>query len=207
MLLKTELTTFIDYEPYDLIGYISGNSRNGSYRSNLKTKYGEITIEILRDRNGEFKQHMIAPYKRNTEDLETTILHWYLKGITTLELADLIEKMYEHAYSKQTISNITKTMENQVKEFHERQLNKQCVVVYMDATMLNVRRDSVSKEVIHIFVGITKEGYKEVLDFGIYSSESCENYKETIQSIKKNVAVQKFFFLSVMDWLVSKMHI
>lgn len=40
----------------------------------------------------------------------------------------------------------------------------------MDATMLNVRRDCVSKEAVHILVGITKEGYKEVLDFGIYPS-------------------------------------
>ena len=45
-------------------------------------------------------------------------------------------------------------MENHVKEFHERQLNKQYVVVCMDATMLNIRRDSVSKEAVHILVGI-----------------------------------------------------
>ena len=55
LLLKTELTSFLDYEPYDPSGYNSGNSRNGSYSRNLKTKYGEITVEIPRDRNGEFK--------------------------------------------------------------------------------------------------------------------------------------------------------
>lgn len=196
LLLKTELTSFLDYEPYDPIGYNSGNSRNGSYSRNLKTKYGEITVEIPRDRNGEFKQRTIAPYKRNTDDLETTILHLYSKGITTSEIADLIEKMYGHAYSKQTISNITKTIQNHVKEFHERRLNKQYVVVYMDATILNVRRDSVSKEAVHILVGITKEGYKEVLDFGIYPSESCENYKEMLQSIQKRGCSQILLFVS-----------
>ena len=192
LLLKTELTSFLDYEPYDPIGYNSGNSRNGSYRRNLKTKYGEITVEIPRDRNGDFKQHTIAPYKRDTDDLETTILHLYSKGITTSEIADLIEKMYGHAYSKQTISNITKTMENHVKEFHERQLNKQYFVVYMDATMLNVRRDCVSKEAIHILGGITKE----VLDFSIYPSESCENYKKVHQSIQKRGCSEILLFIS-----------
>lgn len=196
LLLKTELTSFLDYEPYDPIVYNSGNSRNGSYSRNLKTKYGEITVEISRDRNGEFKQHTITPYKHNTDDLEATILHLYSKGITTSEIADLIEKMYGYAYSKQIISNITKTMENHVKEFHERPLNKQYVVVYMDATMLNVRRDSVSKEAVHILVGITKEGYKEVLDFGIYPSESCENYKEMLQSIQKRGCSEILLFVS-----------
>lgn len=47
---------------------------------------------------------MIVPYKRNTDDLETTILHLYSKEITTSEIADLIKKLYGHAYSKQIIS-------------------------------------------------------------------------------------------------------
>lgn len=62
----------------------------------------------------------------------------YSKGITTSEISDIIGKMCGNAYYKQTISNITKTMENHVKEFRERQLNKQYIAC-MDATMFNVR--------------------------------------------------------------------
>lgn len=62
--------------------------------------------------------------------------------------------------------------------------------------MLNVRRDCVSKEAVHILVGITKEGYKEVLDFGIYPSESCENYKEMLQSIPKRGCSEILLFVS-----------
>ena len=70
-LLRLELTSFLDYERYDPIGYNSGNSRNGSYTRKLKTRFGEITVEIPRDRNGEFKQHTVPSYKRSTEDLES----------------------------------------------------------------------------------------------------------------------------------------
>ena len=45
-LLCLELTSFLDYERYDPIGYNSGNSRNGSYTRKLKTRFGEITVEI-----------------------------------------------------------------------------------------------------------------------------------------------------------------
>lgn len=62
--------------------------------------------------------------------------------------------------------------------------------------MLNVRRDSVSKEAVHILVGITKEGYKEVFDFGIYPSESCENYKEMLLDIQKRGCSEIFLFVS-----------
>lgn len=71
--------------------------------------------------------------------------------------------MYGHRYSKQFISNITKTSEKHVKEFHNIHLNKQYVVVYMVDTILNIRRDSVSKEAVRILVGIKKVGYKEML--------------------------------------------
>jgi len=45
-LLKLEFTGFLDYEKYDPIGYNSGNSRNGTYSRQLKTRFGESTVEI-----------------------------------------------------------------------------------------------------------------------------------------------------------------
>ena len=109
-LLKTELTSFLDYEPYDTAGYNTGNSRNGYYARTITTRYGDIEVQVPRDRNGEFKQQTIRPYKRNTDNLETTILQLYSKGITISEISDLIEKMYGHAYTPATISNMTKAV-------------------------------------------------------------------------------------------------
>ncbi|BDP70713.1 hypothetical protein EfmAA94_18860 [Enterococcus faecium] len=74
-LLRTELTAFLDYEKYDRTGFNSGNSRNGSYFRSIKTEYGELTLEIPRDRNGEFKQQTLPAYKRTNDTLETTIIH------------------------------------------------------------------------------------------------------------------------------------
>ena len=91
-LLLTELTEFLDYEKYDVIGYNSGNSRNGYYSRTLDTKYGKINIEIPRDRNGEFKQQTVPAYDRRTDSLETTVLQLYSHGVTTSEIADLIER-------------------------------------------------------------------------------------------------------------------
>lgn len=195
-LLKTELTSFLDYEKYDPIGYNSGNSRNGYYSRFLKTKYGEIQVQIPRDRNGEFNQQTISPYKRQTNDLETTVLQLYSKGITTAEIADLIEKMYGHAYTPATISNMTKLVEENVKQFHERPLNRRYTVIYCDATYLNVRRDSVNKEALHILLGITPEGFKEIISFRLYPSESSENYKEMLRDIQDRGVKEVLLFVS-----------
>ncbi|MDQ8463379.1 transposase, partial [Enterococcus faecium] len=40
----------------------------------------------------------------------TTIIHLFEKGVTMSEIADLIEKMYGHHYTPQTMSNMTKVL-------------------------------------------------------------------------------------------------
>ena len=64
----------------------------------------------------------------------------------------------------------------------------------MDATYLNVRRDSVAKEPLHVLLGITPDGTREVLDF--YPTETAANYEEMMESIKKRGVKQVLLFAS-----------
>ena len=41
-MLQAELSAFLGYEPYDKLGYNSGNSRNGSYARKFEIKYGRL---------------------------------------------------------------------------------------------------------------------------------------------------------------------
>lgn len=195
-LLETELTVFLDYEKHDPIGYNSGDSRNGSYKRSIDSKYGALNIKMPRDREGEFVSKTVLPYKRRNDDLETTIIQLYSKGITTSEIADLIEKMYGHAYSKQTISNISRAVEIETEAFHNRPLNKRYAVVYCDATYLNVRRDSVSKEALHVVMGITPEGHKEIIEYQLFPEESSYNYKTIFKDMKARGCEEILMFVS-----------
>lgn len=60
----------------------------------VNTKYSKIHVTIpRRDRNGSFNQHLIPDYARRTDDLETTIITLYGKGITTREISVLLEPL------------------------------------------------------------------------------------------------------------------
>ncbi|MCH3202083.1 IS256-like element ISLgar5 family transposase, partial [Enterococcus faecium] len=144
-LLKTELTAFLDYEKYDRIGFNTGNSRNGSYDRTVKTEYGELHLQIPRDRNGEFKQQTVPAYRRTNDTLEETVIHLFRKGITMSEIADLIEKMYGHYYTPQTMSNITKSFTEEVTAFNGRELHDRYAAIYMDATYIPLKRKTVAK--------------------------------------------------------------
>ena len=195
-LLRMELTSFLDYEKYDPIGYNSGDSRNGSYTRYLDTKFGKIEVSVPRDRNGDFHQHTVPRYQRNDGSLEDTVIQLYRKGITTSEIAELIEKMYGCFYTPQTVSNMTRATEELVKQFHERPVNARYSVIYADATYMNVRRDSVAREALHILVGVNEEGHKEILDYRLYPSESSGNYREILKDLKRRGLREVLLFVS-----------
>lgn len=118
----------------------SGNSRNGQYFHQITSEYGKLNICVPRDRNGEFKAALIPPYTRRVDALEEMVIKLYEKGITTREIADLIEKMYGSHYCATTISNMTKVVEGQVEAFHERHFTESnFVCLFIDATYLPLR--------------------------------------------------------------------
>lgn len=195
-LLQCELSAFLGYEKYASDGWGSGNNRNGSYTRLFDTRYGTLNLIIPRDRNGEFHQQTVPKHQRKEDALETTIIQLYQKGITTREISDLIEKMYGHYYSPQTVSNITQSVIEQVEAFHSRTVSDKYAVIYCDATYLNLRRDSVAKEALHVILGITPDGCKEVLDYALYPSEAAANYEEMLISLKARGLEQVLLFIS-----------
>ena len=54
--------------------------------------------------------------------------------------------MYGHHYSPATISNISKATQENVATFHERSLEANYSVLFLDGTYLPLRRGTVSKE-------------------------------------------------------------
>ena len=195
-LLQAELTAFLDYEKYDRNGFNSGNSRNGNYSRTFKTEYGELNLTIPRDRNGEFSQQTLPAYKRTNDSLETTIIQLFQKGITMAEISELIEKMYGHHYTPQTISNMSKLVSEDVLAFKERTLEANYSVIFMDATHIPVKRQTVSKEAIHIAVGIRPDGSKEVLSYAIAPTESITIWEEILIDLQERGVKNVLLFIT-----------
>ena len=55
----------------------SGNSRNGRYGKKLRTSAGETTIQVPRDRKGDFEPQVVKKQVANTNELEDKIIGMY----------------------------------------------------------------------------------------------------------------------------------
>ena len=195
-LLEAELTAFLGYDPYARNGWNTGNSRNGAYFRKVDTQFGPIEVQVPRDRNGQFHQHTLPGYKQHSDILESMIIKLYSKGVTTREIADLIEKMYGSHYSPAQVSNISKQMLPKVEAYHKRKLSDKFFCVYLDATYLPLRRETFEREAVYIAIGIKPNGHKEVIDYCIAPSENIEVWTDMLQNMKSRGLKQVELFLS-----------
>ena len=170
--LQNEMTAVLGYEPYAQTGQDGQrNYRNGYYNRSFDSTLGDLTVKTPRDRLGLFKNALFEPYARHTSTLEETIIMMYSKGITTREIAELIEKMYGQYYSPVTVSNITK--------------QSQYVCVFLDAIYIPLRRDTVEREAVNIAIGIRSDGTKEVLDYCIAPTENGVVWSELLSGLRQ----------------------
>ena len=152
-LFQAELSAFLGYEPNDKVGYISGDSSNGTYARKFETKYGTVQLSIPRDRNGNFTLALLPAYG--------------------------------HHCSPATISNISKAT-----HFHERSLEANYSVLFLDGTYFPLRRGTVSKECIHIALGITPEGQQAVLGYEIAPNENNASWSTLLDKLQ-NQGIQQ----------------
>jgi transposase-like protein len=105
-------------------------------------------------------------------------------GMTNSEIATIVEALYDKKYSKQTITNITNEFIANVEAFRQRAIYSQFAVIYLDATYISIRRDTVAKEAIHIALGIKPDGTKEVLGYALAPQESAEIWNELLTDLR-----------------------
>ncbi|SFM15970.1 IS256 family transposase [Halanaerobium salsuginis] len=199
-LLKSELTEFLNYDKYEVTGKNSGNNRNGNYSRNFQTKYGVIeNLEVPRDRNNDFQTALFEPYKRRDNWLEQTVIQMYARGLSTRDIANLIEQMYGQKYSATSVSNLTDVAVKEIEQWKNRPLEKRYSVLFIDALSIKIRREHVGNESAYIIIGINEEGYREILDFYIGVTESAALWEEVLMNLKFRGVEQ--VLLGVMDGL------
>lgn len=195
--LETELTHHLGYEKHDPAGYGSGNSRNGSSEKTLKSKNGELTIEVPRDRNGTFEPQMIPKHQRRFDGFDEKILSMYARGMTTRDIQGHLEEIYGVEVSPMLISNVTDAVAEEVKAWQSRPLNAVYPIVYLDALHVKIREAGhVQNRAIYVVIGVNLEGNKEVLGLWAGQAEGAKFWLQVVTELK-NRGVQDLYIACV----------
>lgn len=194
-IMREEISNFLKFEQEE-----KTNTRNGYYGRTLDTKYGKIDdLRVPRDRHGDFQTQVFEPYQRRDGWLEEAVIHMYKGGMATRDVARFIDGMFGAQYSPTTISNITGTVLEDIEKWQSRPLAKRYSVLYLDGLYINLRRNTVSSEVIYTVMGIDEEGHRQILGFYIGGQESSNGWFEILQNLYKRGAQE--ILLGVFDGL------
>ena len=119
--LEAELDDEFGYNKYDYRNKDTDNSRNGHSAKTMKTSFGEIDIDVPRDRKGEFEPQLVKKQQTSLSgDIEEKILSIYAMGMTTRDIDAHIREIYGLEAFDSTVSRITKLMLPVVKEWQQR---------------------------------------------------------------------------------------
>lgn len=73
-MLQGEMDAHLGYEKNDVAGNNTGNSRNGNFPKTIQTEHGESTIQIPRDRKGEFDPIIVPKHKSRGLSIEKLVI-------------------------------------------------------------------------------------------------------------------------------------
>jgi hypothetical protein len=79
--MAAELTQHLGYEKHAASGRGSGNSRNGTSRKSIQGDFGEVELEVPRDRNGSFEPQIVGKHERRFAGFDDKIILMYARGI------------------------------------------------------------------------------------------------------------------------------
>jgi putative transposase len=195
--MAAEMTEHVGYDKHDPGGNNSGNSRNGKSAKTIKGTFGEIALETPRDRNGTFEPQIIEKHQTRFTGFDQNIISLYARGLSTREIQQHLEEIYHVEVSPSLISSVTDEVIDEVKTWQNRQLDAVYPIMYLDAIQFKVRDNGhVKNKAIYLAIGVTVEGYKEVLGLWIAQTEGAKFWLQVVTELK-NRGVADIFIACV----------
>lgn len=117
-------------------------------------EFGEVTIEVPRERNGDFEPQMVKKRQTRVDGFDEKILALYARGMTVRDIQAQLLEMYGVEVSPTLISNVTEAVMDEVKTWQSRPLESVSPIVWFDALVVKVRENNrVINKAVHLARG------------------------------------------------------
>jgi putative transposase len=195
--MHAELKEHLGYEKHDPAGRGSGNSRNGTSPKTLKGDFGEVELEVPRDRQGTFEPKIVPKHERRFTGFDDKILSLYARGMTTREIQGHLQEIYGVEVSPSLISEVTDAVLEEVKAWQTRPLEALYPILFLDALMVKMRHEGkVENRAVYVAIGIDLDGHKDVLGLWTSANEGAKFWLQVLTELR-NRGVKDVFIACV----------
>ena len=184
-MLQGEMDSHLGYESNDHGPKSTENRRNGYNSKTLKSTYGDIPVEVPRDRDASFEPQVIPKRTRDVSGIEDKVLSMYARGMSQRDIADTVEDIYGFEISHDTISAITDRVVETADEWQNRPLKKFYTFLFVDCLYVSVRKEMETKNLaVYVILGYDVNGVKDILGLWIGEAEGKHYWMQIFDEIK-----------------------
>ncbi len=182
--LEAEMTAHLGHDKHEAVTNATGNARNGKSRKTLKGDFGDLPIEIPRDRQGDFEPQIIAKHQRRWTGFDDKIVSLYARGLSVREIQAHLFELYGTEVSPSLISSVTDAVLEEVAAWQNRPLDPLYPIVYLDCLHTKIRESgSVKTKAVYLAIGVNLEGRKEVLGLWIAEKEGAKFWLHVVTEL------------------------
>ena len=195
--LEAEMAEHLGHGKNEPVTNPKGNTRNGKSNKTLKGEFGELAIEIPRDRDGSFEPQIVPKHQTRWTGFDDKILSLYARGMTVREIQSHLEEMYGAEVSPTLISTVTDAVMEEARAWQCRPLDAVYPIVYLDCIHVKSRDAGVVKvKAVYLALGIDLTGNKQLLGLWIAQTEGAKLWLQVVTELK-NRGVQDIFIACV----------
>ena len=174
------------------------NRRNGTSPKSIQGDLGKLALDVPRDREGTFDPQLVPKHQRRLSGFDEKILALYAKGMTTRDIQQIVKELYGVDVSPSLISEITASLDAEVKAWQTRRLESVYPLLFLDGIIVHVRSESgqVREHTMYVAIGVTFEGKKELLGLWLNETEGAKFWLSCLTDLK-NRGLEDVFIASV----------
>ncbi|BBF42403.1 mobile element protein [Lachnospiraceae bacterium KM106-2] len=193
-MLESEMDNHLGYNKYERSSDVN-NYRNGTKSKRVRSKYGELVIDVPQDRRSSFEPQIVPKRQKDISQIDDKIISMYAKGMSTRQISETIEDIYGFDVSEGMVSDITDKLLPEIENWQNRPLDSVYPIIFIDAVHFSVRDDSIIRKLaVYVVLGINEDGRKEVLTIEVGENESSKYWISILNSLK-NRGVQDILIL------------
>lgn len=183
--LEVEMTETLQAKPGERTAERLG-LRSGYYSRTLITRVGKLELRVPQDRDGRFSTQLFERYQRSEKALVSALAEMYVQGVSTRKVKAITEELCGHSFSASSISDINKTLDEQLAQFSTRRLDEEYPYLILDARYERVRENgTIHKRAVLVAIGINWDGRRCVLGVELANRESISSWKEFLLGLRK----------------------
>jgi len=156
---------------------------NGYKEKTVKTRLGEITLDVPQVRDSSFYPDALEKGLRSERALTLTLAEMYIQGVSTRKVQTIVEELCGTAVSSAAVSRATAQLDETLEAWRTRPLGEM-LYLYLDARYEKVRLEGqVRDTAVLMAVGVDLDGKRQVLGLSVSLSEQELHWRTFLQSL------------------------